>query len=95
LDDFLWWKGSTHIIEHSNAKGTDRNGLKTTNRGKNEREKRKNTKTKRESQETHHKSNPRGHEVVRATIPTAKLEFLHKSLNLWTSVATALRGGGN
>jgi hypothetical protein len=29
-------------------------------------------RTKRESQEAHHKSNPGGHEVVRATIPTAK-----------------------
>jgi hypothetical protein len=33
-----------------------------------------------------HKTNPGGHEVVRATIPTVNLEFLHKSLNLWTSL---------
>jgi hypothetical protein len=37
--------------------------------------------------------NPGGHEVVRATIPTANLEFLHKFLNLWTSLTRILRGG--
>jgi hypothetical protein len=52
-------------------------------------------RTKRESQETHHKMNLGGHEVVRATIPAANLEFLHKSLNLWTSLTRTLRGGGN
>jgi hypothetical protein len=30
--------------------------------------------------------------VVRATIPAADLEFLHKSLNLWTSLTRTLRG---
>jgi hypothetical protein len=33
-----------------------------------------------------------GHEVVRATIPIANLEFLHKSPNLWTSLSRTLRG---
>jgi hypothetical protein len=33
-----------------------------------------------------HKTNPGGHEVVRATIPAPNLEFLHKSLILWTSL---------
>jgi hypothetical protein len=55
----------------------------------------KNVRTKRESHETHHKTNLGGHEVVRATIPIANLEFLHKSLNLWTFLIRTLRGGGN
>jgi hypothetical protein len=42
-------------------------------------------KEERESHETHRKTNPGGHEVVRATISAANLEFLHESLNLWTS----------
>ena len=42
--DFLWWKGSTHAIDQSNAKGTSQNGLKTMNRGKNEKGKNKNAK---------------------------------------------------
>jgi hypothetical protein len=37
--------------------------------------------------------NPRGHKMVRATIPATNLEFLHKSLNLWTSLPRILRGG--
>jgi hypothetical protein len=41
-----------------------------------------------------HKSNLGGHEVVRATIPAAKSWFLHKSLNLWTSLTRTLRRGG-
>jgi hypothetical protein len=39
-------------------------------------------------------TNPGGHEVVRATIPAANLEFLHKFLNLWTSLSRTLRGRG-
>ena len=46
LIDFLWWKGSTHVIAHSNAKGMNQNSLKTTNRGKNKRGKNKNAKNK-------------------------------------------------
>jgi hypothetical protein len=56
-------------------------------------EERRTRRTKHESYETHHKTNPRGHEMVRATIPAANLEFLHKSLNLWTSLPRTLRGG--
>jgi hypothetical protein len=67
------------------------NGLKTKNRCKKERGKTRTRRTKHESHETHHKMNPRGHEVVRVTIPTANLEFLHKSLNLWTSLLRTLR----
>jgi len=62
-----------------------------TNRCKNERgenELMKNTKN------TTHKPNPGGHEVVRVTIPAAKTWFLHKSLNLWTSLTRTLRGKG-
>jgi hypothetical protein len=82
LIDFLQWKGSTHVIDNSNAKRTDQNGLKTMNRSKNERGENvlaKNTKN------TSHKPNPGGHEVIMATIPITKTWFLHKSLNLWTS----------
>jgi hypothetical protein len=70
LIDFLQWKGSTHVIDNSNAKRTDQNGLKTMNRSKNERGENvlaKNTKN------TSHKPNPGGHKVVMATIPITKL----------------------
>jgi hypothetical protein len=42
-----------------------------------------------------HEPNPRGHEVVRATIPAVETWFLHKSLDLWTSLTSKLREGEN
>jgi hypothetical protein len=58
----------------------NQNGPKIMNQAKKEREKNELAKNMT------HKTNPRGHEVVRATIRAANLEFLHKSLNLWTSL---------
>jgi hypothetical protein len=44
LVDFLWQKGSTHIIAQINAKRTDQKGVETTNQLKIERGKEKNVK---------------------------------------------------
>jgi hypothetical protein len=61
LVDFLWWKGSTHIIAQTNAKRTDQNGLETTNRLKNERVKQKNVKNTSRTQRVILLPNPGGH----------------------------------
>jgi hypothetical protein len=53
------------------------------NQAKKEREE---NKLAKKTKNMTHKMNLEGHEVVRATIPATNLEFLHKSLNLWTSL---------
>jgi hypothetical protein len=61
LVDFLWWKGSTHVIAQIKIKRTDQNGLETKNQLKNEREKEKNAKNTSRTQRVILLSNPGGH----------------------------------
>ena len=89
LIDFLRWKGSTHVIDQTNAKRTDRNGLKTTNQATQEKGKNELVKNTRHNL---HKLNPEGHKVVRATFPAAKTSSCTNNMNLWTSLTRTLRG---
>jgi hypothetical protein len=96
LVDFLWWKGSTHVIAQINAKRTDQNGLETTNRLKNKRGKEKNAKNTSRTQRVILLPNPVGHEEDSG--PPFPLEIL--VLTQITRISgplshKQLRGGGN
>jgi hypothetical protein len=83
LVDFLWWKGSTHIIAQIKATRTNQNGLETKNKLKNERGKKKSTKNTSQITRTKLLLSPGGHkEDSKTPFP---LEFLVLTLNTWIS----------
>jgi hypothetical protein len=83
LVDFLWWKGSTHVIAQIKKTRMNQNGLEIKNRVKNEREKKKDVKNTSPIIRTKLLPNPRGHKEDLG--PPFPLEFLVLTLNTWIS----------
>jgi hypothetical protein len=79
LVDFLWWKGSTHVIAQIKATRMNQNGLEMKNRLKNERGKKKNTKNTSQITRTKLLPNPGGHK--KDSGPPFPLELLVLTLN--------------
>jgi hypothetical protein len=84
LVDFLWWKGSIHIIAQIKATRMNQNGLEMKNWLKNERRRRKKN-AKNTSQITRTKLLPNSEGHKEDSGPPFLLEFLVLTLNTWIS----------